>query len=125
MKTESAKIPHLKPKVPKYHSFLEEEGHIIPSPALPPSVVSHGRFPTSVMIFLPYFLASDCCVKSIKARLRFCFLYFGVDTIGAFQVEVDVQSYLTIADGREVYKKGKAWSFVVDRGSEKSGILAL
>jgi hypothetical protein len=43
-------------------------------------------------------------------------LYFSVDTSDAFQVEVDVQSYLTIADGRKVYKRGKTWSFVVDRG---------
>ena len=45
-----------------------------------------------------------------------CVLCFSVDPGDVFQVELDVQSYLTIVDGRKVYRRGRTWSFMVDRG---------
>ncbi|XP_037422035.1 uncharacterized protein LOC119286702 [Triticum dicoccoides] len=32
-----------------------------------------------------------------------------------FKVEIDVQSYLTIVDGKRVYRRGKTWDFMVGR----------
>ena len=38
------------------------------------------------------------------------------DSMGDFKVEIDVQSYLTIVDGRRVYTRGGTWNFMADRG---------
>ena len=38
------------------------------------------------------------------------------DSMGDFKVEIDVQSYLKIVDGRRVYTRGKTWNFMVSRG---------
>ena len=35
--------------------------------------------------------------------------------MGDFKVEIDVQSYLTIVDGKRVYRRGKRWDFMVDQ----------
>ena len=38
------------------------------------------------------------------------------DSMGDFKVEIDVQSYLKIVDGRRVYTRGKTWNFMAGRG---------
>ena len=35
--------------------------------------------------------------------------------MGDFKVEIDVQSYLKIEDGKRVYRRGKTWDFMVGR----------
>jgi hypothetical protein len=35
--------------------------------------------------------------------------------MGDYKVEIDVQSYLTIVDGKRVYTRGKTWDFMVGR----------
>ncbi|KAK1681876.1 hypothetical protein QYE76_042724 [Lolium multiflorum] len=37
------------------------------------------------------------------------------DSLQQFQVEVQVQSYLIIVEGRKVYQRGRTWSFATDR----------
>lgn len=36
--------------------------------------------------------------------------------MGDFKVEIDVQSYLTVVDGRKVYTRGRTWNFLAGRG---------
>ncbi|KAM0830504.1 hypothetical protein ACQ4PT_066157 [Festuca glaucescens] len=36
-----------------------------------------------------------------------------VDSMDDFKVEIDVQSYLTIVDGKRVYTRGRTWDFMV------------
>jgi endonuclease V-like protein UPF0215 family len=47
---------------------------------------------------------------------------FRVDSMDDFIVEIDVQSYLTIVDGRRVYTRGKPWDFMFSRNSSMAHI---
>ena len=54
-----------------------------------------------VLVFMP-----------AEINLEICFVSALMDS---FKVEIDVQSYLTIVDGRRVYRRGKTWDFAVGR----------
>jgi hypothetical protein len=61
-----------------------------------------------------------------NANLEFgLFMCFRVDLMDDFKVEVDVQSYLTIKEGRRVYTRGKTWDFVAGRNLSVAEIKAV
>ena len=41
-----------------------------------------------------------------------------------FKVEIDVQSYLTVLDGRRVYTRGRTWDFMAGRNLSVAQIKA-
>jgi hypothetical protein len=57
----------------------------------------------------------DLFIVSVANLYFAVFMCFRVDSMGDFKVEIDVQSYLTIVDGKRVYTRGKTWDFMVNR----------